>query len=65
MEGGAGSDIYVVDDIGDIITESLTIAQLGGIDLVQSSISFTLGDNLDNLTLTAIISAVPKAMAKV
>jgi len=48
--GGAGNDIYVIDDSGDIIVESSTIAT--EIDLVQSSINFTLGANLENLTLT-------------
>ena len=52
MEGGVGNDIYVVDETGKTIIESLTLAQLGGIDLVKSSISFTLGDNMDNLALT-------------
>ncbi len=48
MNGGAGNDTYVVDDIGDIITEALT----GGIDLVKSSIDYSLlGTNLENLTL--------------
>jgi Ca2+-binding RTX toxin-like protein len=52
MDGGAGNDIYVVDDAGDTVTETLTIALLGGIDTVKSSVSFTLGANVDNLTLT-------------
>ena len=52
MDGGVGNDIYIVDDVSDTVTESLTIALLGGVDLIQSSISYTLGDNLDNLILT-------------
>ena len=52
MEGGVGNDIYVVDEAGKTIIESLTLALLGGIDLVKSSINFTLGDNMDNLALT-------------
>ena len=52
MEGGVGNDIYVVDEAGKTIIESLTLAQFGGIDLVKSSLSFTLGDNMDNLALT-------------
>ncbi len=48
MTGGAGDDIYVVDHAGDRVTESAG----EGTDLVQSSISFTLGANLENLTLT-------------
>jgi Ca2+-binding RTX toxin-like protein len=48
MAGGAGDDTYIVDNIGDVITEALN----AGIDSVQSSTTFTLGANLENLTLT-------------
>jgi VCBS repeat-containing protein len=48
MEGGAGNDTYVVDDSGDIVIE----AAGAGVDLVQSSITYTLTDNVENLTLT-------------
>ena len=48
MLGGAGNDVYVVDDIGDTVIEQAD----EGIDAVQSSVSFTLGANLENLTLT-------------
>jgi Ca2+-binding RTX toxin-like protein len=48
--GGAGNDTYVVDNVGDVITEALN----AGTDLVQSSINWTLGANLDSLTLTGI-----------
>ena len=48
MSGGAGDDTYVVDSAGDSVTE--TSAQ--GTDAVESSVSFTLGANVENLTLT-------------
>ena len=45
--GGMGDDTYVTDSFGDAVTESLN----GGTDTVLASISTTLGDNLENLTL--------------
>ena len=51
--GGTGNDTYVVDNPGDIIVESLG----GGTDLVESSSSYTLGGNLENLTYTGSGSA--------
>ncbi|RXZ32784.1 hypothetical protein D9O50_15410 [Oxalobacteraceae bacterium CAVE-383] len=50
MVGGLGNDTYVVDDIGDVVSE--TTVDVAEIDTVQSSITYTLGTNLDNLTLT-------------
>ncbi len=46
--GGAGNDIYVVDNTGDRITENAN----SGTDIVQASVSYTLGSNLENLLLT-------------
>ncbi|MBF2027953.1 MAG: calcium-binding protein [Oscillatoriales cyanobacterium C42_A2020_001] len=48
MVGGVGNDIYVVDNAGDQVFEFTS----EGIDLVQSSVSYTLGSNVENLTLT-------------
>jgi Ca2+-binding RTX toxin-like protein len=45
--GGAGNDTYITDG-GDTITENAS----QGTDTVQSSVSFTLGANLENLVLT-------------
>jgi Ca2+-binding RTX toxin-like protein len=45
--GGAGDDIYITNG-GDTITEAVN----AGTDLVQSSASFVLSSNLENLTLT-------------
>ncbi|MFM8751042.1 calcium-binding protein [Rhabdaerophilum sp.] len=48
MYGGAGNDTYFVDDIGDKVIEK----NGEGIDLVVSTISYTLGANLENLNLS-------------
>jgi Ca2+-binding RTX toxin-like protein len=71
MDGGLGADTYVVDDVGDQVTESqagrtytdwwnrtYTIAD---IDTVESSISYTLGANLENLTLPKSTFHVPSS----
>ncbi|NKI93740.1 calcium-binding protein [Rhizobacter sp. SG703] len=47
MIGGAGNDTYVLDDIGDRITE----ASGGGTDTVESWINWTLTSELEKLTL--------------
>ena len=61
LTGGAGNDTYVVDNVSDVITE----AAGEGTDTVQSSLSWTLGTNLENLTLTstAAINATGNALA--
>ena len=48
MIGGAGNDTYVVDNVGDVVTEALN----EGTDTVQASVTYTLGANVENLTLT-------------
>jgi Ca2+-binding RTX toxin-like protein len=52
MVGGDGDDTYVVNQAGDVVTESLN----QGIDTVESSISYTLGSNVENLILMGIAS---------
>lgn len=51
LDGGSGDDTYVVDDAGDTVLESTAGAE-GGIDNVESSVSFVLDANVENLTLT-------------
>jgi Ca2+-binding RTX toxin-like protein len=46
--GLAGNDTYTVNHVGDIVTEALN----AGTDLVNASISYTLPNNVENLTLT-------------
>jgi Ca2+-binding RTX toxin-like protein len=50
MIGGAGNDVYIVDNVGDLVVETST--SVSEIDTVMSSISYTLGNNLENLSLT-------------
>jgi Ca2+-binding RTX toxin-like protein len=47
MIGGLGDDSYIVDNMADIISEE----QNSGFEWVQSSVSWVLGDNLENLIL--------------
>ena len=59
--GGAGDDTYVVDATGDVVTELAN----EGTDLVRASLSWTLGANTENLTLTgtAALKATGNALA--
>ena len=46
--GGLGDDTYTVDNVGDVVTENAS----EGTDLVSANLSWTLGANIENLTLT-------------
>jgi len=47
MSGGAGNDVYIVDSIGDTVTEAAN----AGIDEIRTTLgSFTLGANVERLT---------------
>jgi trimeric autotransporter adhesin len=50
LVGGNGNDIYIVDTTTDIITELAN----GGIDTVESAVTFSIANliNVENLTLT-------------
>ena len=48
MAGLAGNDTYTVNHSGDVVTE----ASGQGTDTVMSSVSYSLPDNVENLTLT-------------
>jgi Ca2+-binding RTX toxin-like protein len=46
MQGGLGNDVYIIDNAGDVATDT------SGVDTVQSSVTVTLHTSIDNLTLT-------------
>lgn len=48
MIGGAGNDVHYVNHAGDVVVESAG----GGVDVVRSSITYTLGEFVEHLTLT-------------
>ncbi|MBG1260247.1 calcium-binding protein [Nostoc commune] len=48
LNGGAGDDTYIIDSAVDRITEAAN----SGTDTVLSSVTYTLGANLENLRLT-------------
>ncbi|QGZ39267.1 putative delta-60 repeat protein [Pseudoduganella flava] len=49
LDGGAGNDTYYIDNVGDVIIEGAAT----GFDTVNTSITYTLGSGLENLTITA------------
>lgn len=48
MEGGKGNDLYIIDEAADVVIEAANSGQ----DTIQSSVSWILGANIENLTLT-------------
>jgi Ca2+-binding RTX toxin-like protein len=51
--GGTGNDTYIVDSSLDVIVEAVA----SGTDTVRSSVTYTLGANLENLVLTGVIAS--------
>jgi Ca2+-binding RTX toxin-like protein len=50
MSGGDGNDNFTVDNAGDTVSENAS----QGTDRVFASVSFALGSNVENLTLTGV-----------
>jgi len=48
MTGGTGNDSYYVDNLGDVVNENAG----EGTDAISSSVTYVLGDNIENMTLT-------------
>uniref|UniRef100_UPI000685E7E8 beta strand repeat-containing protein n=1 Tax=Ciceribacter selenitireducens TaxID=448181 RepID=UPI000685E7E8 len=63
MRGRAGNDIYIVDSIADQVIEGVG----EGTDTVQAAVSWTLGDNVENLTMlgTGNINGIGNALANI
>ncbi|HEY0026620.1 MAG TPA: M10 family metallopeptidase C-terminal domain-containing protein, partial [Allosphingosinicella sp.] len=64
MIGGTGSDYYIVDNAGDVVEEVANALDGSTVrDWVLSSVSYSLGDNLEDLTLTgSALSATGNAL---
>jgi hypothetical protein len=66
MYGGAGDDLYRVDNLADIVSEQTTPGvDDGGVDTVESSITYSLGAFIEKLTLkgTAAINGTGNDLA--
>ena len=63
LRGGAGNDTFIVDVTGDTVVENAG----EGTDVVKSAVGWTLGANVENLTLTgsAAINGTGNALANV
>ncbi len=63
LAGGTGNDVYVVDDAGDSILELAG----DGTDTVQTALGYTLGNELENLTITGtnVVTATGNALNNV
>jgi Ca2+-binding RTX toxin-like protein len=63
MVGGLGNDIFILDNTGDKVTEALN----EGVDTIYSSVTYTLGANIENLTLigTSAINGTGNALGNV
>ena len=55
LVGGDGNDTYLVDNAGDRILETNSLP-VGGNDWVRASVSYTIGANLENLSLTGALN---------
>ena len=51
MFGGDGNDTYIVNSIGDTVSETNALAATGGVDRVISSVTWTLDANVERLNL--------------
>lgn len=53
--GGADNDVYSINDAADVVSEATALGgtqDAGGTDAVRASVSYQIGDFIENLTLT-------------
>jgi serralysin len=55
LRGGAGGDTYIVDNVADVVDE---LGMDGAVDLVRSSVSYTLGAGVEQLELQGVSSNI-------
>ena len=48
LQGGSGNTLYVVDNVGDVVTEAAN----GGTDWIRGSVNYTLPNNVENMVLS-------------
>lgn len=68
LTGDAGADTYTVDNTGDVVVETTVSTATTEADTISSSVTFTLGANVENLTLasgTAILNGTGNASANI
>jgi serralysin len=56
MYGGDGSDTYYIDAALDAVVETNAVLSVGGNDLVISTVTHTLGVNVERLTLSGALA---------
>ncbi|MFO0006710.1 MAG: Ig family protein, partial [bacterium] len=64
LSGGAGNDVYVLDNPLDVVLED-GVSDPGGLDTVRSTVAHTLGERFENLVLlgSAPASATGNALS--
>lgn len=63
MEGRGGNDLYVIDNLGDIVIETAN----SGFDVVASSITITIGANIErvDLSVDTAVNATGNGLANI
>jgi Ca2+-binding RTX toxin-like protein len=54
MYGGDGNDLYFVDSLTDAVEETDALSANGGVDTVNTTVNFTLGNFVENGTINSL-----------